>query len=196
MASPIYIGVDLTILTSRPSTLAIVYEEEVIFLEAKTLVELVNKITVLEPEVVAIDAPLQLPNERPFRDCDIKLKKMGLKPLPPIWRGMRKLTLTAIKIKKLLTDIGVKVIETFPSGSFGYKKIKPPKKLSDIAFYFGNLIRNYRLKVVNKVKLSRDILDSLICVLAAEFYGEGMHDKLEVVQGGDCVVVLPILDFF
>ncbi len=61
-------------------------------------------------QVIAIDSPLQLPSAA-MRDVDRKARKMGLKVLPPGWKGMRKLVET---VTNALSEVKVNVIETFP----------------------------------------------------------------------------------
>ncbi|MBD3210713.1 DUF429 domain-containing protein [Candidatus Micrarchaeota archaeon] len=79
------------------------------------------------PELVGIDAPLSLPygrkdiserNGRHFRECDLELRKLGIRFFPITIGGMRRLTRRGMKLKEMLEGRGYRVVEIFPGASF------------------------------------------------------------------------------
>ncbi|ALU11499.1 hypothetical protein EYM_01675 [Ignicoccus islandicus DSM 13165] len=103
--------------------------------------------------VIAIDSPLQLPNG-PMRDVDRKARKLGLKVLPPGWRGMRKLV---ERVLEALDETKVRVIETFPRGVGNYL----------------NWIR----------EMDNDEIDACLCAIAAWAYLRRNHFEVKAEDG-------------
>jgi len=79
-----------------------------------------------KPELIAMDAPLNLPpgrksiedrNGSHFRVCDIELRKRKI-PFFPITLGpMRMLTVRGIALKQKLEKKGFRVVEMYPGGA-------------------------------------------------------------------------------
>lgn len=83
--------------------------------------------TVSRFEYAFIDAPLSLPEGRKsideksphhFRECDIQLRKLGIKFFPVSLGGMRMLTKRGIYLSSILNGIGVKTFETLPGALY------------------------------------------------------------------------------
>ena len=113
---------------------------------------------------VLIDAPLTLPKGRKsidkkdsnhFRECDIKLRKEGIRFFPITLGPMRKLTKRGMKLKKKLEELDVKVYEGFPGAS--YDRLNIPRK-------DGRKIRSFLKKsgFPAPAKATQDELDALI----------------------------------
>ena len=78
------------------------------------------------PDLVTVDAPLNLPpgrlsfedrNGEHYRPCDMELRARGI-PFFPITLGpMRALTLRGIALKKTLEKQGIRVLEMYPGGA-------------------------------------------------------------------------------
>ncbi len=87
-----------------------------IILEAYTLTmsEARGLIDSLDPHVLVIDSPLSHPERGPWRSVDLLARRLGLRVLPPGWRGMRRLV---DETTRLLLSIGSQplVLETHPS---------------------------------------------------------------------------------
>lgn len=86
----------------------------------------------VEPDVIAIDAPLNLPpgrksfedrNGEHFRKCDRELLKRGIRFFPITLGPMRSLTIRGILLKKNLRRLGSKVIEIYPGAAQDVWKI-------------------------------------------------------------------------
>ena len=78
-----------------------------------------------EEELVGIDAPLSLPAGRKsieergahFRECDLMLRRMGIRFFPITIGAMRRLTKKGMEMAERLREIGVNVVEIFPGAS-------------------------------------------------------------------------------
>jgi len=70
-----------------------------------------------KPAVIAIDAPPNLPKEGIFRNADREMIRKGFRVFPPCLPAMKKLTLRAMKINKLIAKKGYKTIEVHPTST-------------------------------------------------------------------------------
>ncbi|AEM39719.1 protein of unknown function DUF429 [Pyrolobus fumarii 1A] len=77
---------------------------------ATSLVEAAWLAKSLEPHVVVVDSPLSLPSG-PWRRIDLVGKRLGLRLLPPGWRGMRRMV---EEVTRLFRG-GWLLLETHPS---------------------------------------------------------------------------------
>ena len=87
------------------------------------------------PDIIAIDAPLNLPpgrrtlddrNGKHFRPCDRELLKRGIRFFPITLGPMRTLTERGISLKKTFKRLGYNVIEIYPGAAQDVWKI--PRK--------------------------------------------------------------------
>ena len=78
------------------------------------------------PLVVAVDAPLSIPRGRRsiderspvhFRECDLQLRRLGIRFFPITLGPMRMLTKRGMRIKEMLENAGMDVIEVYPGGA-------------------------------------------------------------------------------
>jgi len=79
-----------------------------------------------KPAIIAIDAPLSLPKSGIFRKADKEMIARGYRVFPPILQAMRKLTVRAIEINKLIADKGYRAIEVHPTST--RKALNMPSK--------------------------------------------------------------------
>jgi len=75
-------------------------------------------VEVIEPDIIAIDAPFSFPEEGYYRDSDKKLQELGFKPLSPRFPGMQPLVERAMKLVSELRE-NYRVIEVFPRATEG-----------------------------------------------------------------------------
>jgi len=90
-----------------------------------------------EPELIVIDAPLNLPpgrrsmadrNGSHYRPCDVELRRRRI-PFFPITLGpMRKLTERGIRLKRRLEALGFRVVEIYPGGAQDVWRIPRAKR--------------------------------------------------------------------
>ena len=87
--------------------------------------EILARISKVKPEVVAVDAPLSLPEGRKsieqrtsvhLRECDRELQRRGIKFFPVTLGPMRTLTARGMRLKKALEG-QFQVIEVYPGGA-------------------------------------------------------------------------------
>jgi uncharacterized protein len=119
-------GIDLAGVPRRPTgvcclkefnaTTAILYEDG----------DILDFIRRAKPDLVAIDAPLNLPpgrrsiedrNGAHYRPCDLELRRQKI-PFFPITLGpMRTLTVRGIELRGVLEENGFRVVEIYPGGA-------------------------------------------------------------------------------
>ena len=136
--------------------------------------KLINKVMEYNTKVVAIDAPLS--HAKGYRKVDLKMKKLGFKVLPPGWRSMKLLVDRAIKLKNILEDRGVRVIETHPLSalrSSGYSNVE--QLISELGVTID--IKNKHLLEI------KDVVDAIIAAIVAKLYLESKTLKVSDVDG-------------
>lgn len=183
------VGIDLTSMQKKPSTIAIISEDMSLHIyDINTFPYLVKVINENKPQIISVDSPLQYPREGAFRDCDILMKREGIRPLPPTWRGMKKLVDTAIKLQKAVNR---RLIECFPTGaiSLAYGRLRKEEYLR----VFLGIINGEGLEIRTKFRFTKDALDALICAITALYARAGRLDKLMIFEGKECKVYLPRL---
>lgn len=88
--------------------------------------EIIEAAKKFKPNLVAIDAPLSLPKGREsldkksnihFRKCDKELWKLKIRFFPVTLGPMRSLTKRGIRLKKVLKNLGFRVIEVYPGAT-------------------------------------------------------------------------------
>jgi predicted nuclease with RNAse H fold len=131
----IIVGLDLAGVHSRPTGLCILRD-----VKAETFLvhedgEIIGRIEEIRPDLIAVDAPLSLPEGRAsieertdvhLRECDVDLLKRGIKFFPVTLGPMRKLTGRGIRLREVLEGKGFKVVEVYPGGAQDVLKI--PRK--------------------------------------------------------------------
>ena len=88
--------------------------------------EIIEGIVHSKPAIIAIDAPFTLPKRGILREADKKMIRRGYRVFPPRLQAMRKLTLLAMKINKLIAQKGYKTIEVHPTST--RKALNMPSK--------------------------------------------------------------------
>ncbi len=111
------IGVDLAGVSTRPTGLAMLYQNTIETNVFHTDFEILEFCTMVRPQIVAIDAPLSKPSEKGLRECDRILIRRGLRVFPPFFGGMRKLTERGIRLARVLKRKNIEVIEVHPKTS-------------------------------------------------------------------------------
>jgi len=141
----------------------------------KSDLEIITTILSFKPLVVAIDSPLS--HAETYREVDLILKRMGFRVLPPGWRGMKLLVERSLKLKKLMEENGVAVIETHPLSAVRSSGCKD--HISLLAQH----------GIVFERELSRDEYDAVVSALVARYYVSGSAVKIEASDG--VVYLLP-----
>lgn len=136
-------------------------------------------------KLVAVDAPLSLPEgreslEKPgphFRECDLKLRKRGIKFFPVTLGAMRSLTQRGMSLKEELLKMGVEVIETYPGGLYDLFGVSRKDK-GQIYHFFRSL--GFELK---DRRYSKDELDAVACLISGLRYLSLCAEAFEGKEG-------------
>ncbi len=79
-----------------------------------------------KPAIIAIDAPFNLPKKGILRNADKEMIRKGYRVFPPSLPAMRKLTVRATKLNRLIAEKGYKIIEVHPTST--RKALNMPSK--------------------------------------------------------------------
>jgi predicted nuclease with RNAse H fold len=193
----IFVGIDLAASEQRNTGFCVLFvnKKQKPFAETKILhsdEEIMQEIAKVAKEakgqlVVAIDAPLSLPRGRSlkdferkvkkkgghFRQCDLELRKLGIRFLPVTLGGMRKLTLRGIGLKKRLKKFKTVVIEVYPTGAQRLLGIDKQGIKQFVDFYG---------------KKTPDELDAITAAYVAFCYAKG---KFVALGRGEKRIVMP-----
>lgn len=189
------VGIDLAGAETRKTGFCIMDEN----LSAKTRVlhtdkEIVEKTLIAKPMIVAIDAPLSLPKGRRslderidihLRECDKEMLKMKIKFFPVTLGPMRKLTERGIRIKDLLEEAGLEVIEVYPGGAQDILGI--PRKQKGVKKLLNGL-RKIGIKGLSE-KMGDHELDAVTSALVGKLYIEGNYMALGKPEEG--LIIMP-----
>jgi len=193
-----FIGIDLAGSPKRPTGFCVTNSKKRvkcrILYTNKEILEAVKKTTA---EIVAIDAPLALPNGRHclgehcrgrahFRACDRVLSRMRIKYFPITIGPMRMLTARGIILAKHLDQMGVEPIETFPGGAQDILGI--PRKQHGLDALQQALARICSGDIVKR-QLTGDELDAINCAMVARDYAKGSY--LAIGDPSEILMILP-----
>ncbi|MEM3696070.1 MAG: DUF429 domain-containing protein [Candidatus Bathyarchaeia archaeon] len=117
MKKSIIIGIDLAGTPKNPTGWALWKDKMVKTALVYTDEEILEGVLSHAPSIVAIDAPLRLPKEGILRKADKEMIRLGYRVFPPSLPAMKKLTLRAIKINKLILEKSYKIIEVHPTST-------------------------------------------------------------------------------
>ncbi len=171
-------GVDLAAYQHRPTGVAVLSDSNVLFIGIMhSDQEIIGLIQSYKPVAVAIDSPLA--HAETYREVDILMKKHGYPVLPPGWRTMKPLVDRAVRIKKILEDNGIPVIETHPKSALRSSGCRS----------LDELLKNTGIEIDLKRKLTRDEADALIAAIVARFYVE--NNALTVSARDGVIYLLP-----
>jgi predicted nuclease with RNAse H fold len=191
----VFLGIDLAGSPRGPTGMALLDEK----LRCRTWVryldeEILADVDSFKPLVVGVDAPLGLPRGREslesrgpphFRECDLELRRRGIRFFPITIGAMRALTERGIRLSKLLRSKGYTVFEAYPGGVQDVLGL--PRKQESIP----RLVRGLRRLGVKGLSedVSGDEADAATCALAAYMWWRGMCEELGNPEEG--VIILP-----
>jgi predicted nuclease with RNAse H fold len=133
----VVLGIDLAGVPHRPTGICLLEDgrgRTKLLYEGREILDYARE---CEPDLIAIDAPLNLPpgrrsmadrNGSHYRPCDIELRRRKI-PFFPITLGpMRKLTERGIRLKRRLEAEGFRVVEIYPGGAQDIWRIPRAKR--------------------------------------------------------------------
>ena len=188
------LGVDLAGSERRPTGVCLLDEG----LNARVWVaytdsEILELALAAKPDVVAVDAPLSIPQGRKsiedasgphLRECDRALLELGIRFFPVTLGPMRLLTARGIKLKERFEAKGFKVIEVYPGGAQDLLGI--PRKTRGLELLREGL---ERLGVKGlRPSMSGDELDAVTAAYVGLLYLRG---EAVALGGGDGAIVMP-----
>jgi uncharacterized protein len=147
--------------------------------------EIIDQTLLSSPKLVAIDAPLYLPQGRTsidddrtglhLRESDRELLKIGIKIFPATLGPMRKLTVRGMRLRRVFEAEALKVIEAHPGGAQDVLGI--PRKRKGIDKLLAGL-QGLGLAGLN-ISMSDHELDAVTCA----YVGKLFLEKEAVVYG-------------
>lgn len=170
------VGLDLAGVESRPTGFCLLKD-----MTAETCLvysdrEILLKIREINPQVIAIDAPLSLPPERKtleertsahLRESDRELFKRHIRFFPLMLGPMRKLTERGIRLRIILEADHFTVVEAYPGGAQDVLGIPRTQKGLD------NLkagLEKLGIEGLSSQMSDRE-LDSVTCAYGGNFFG-------------------------
>ena len=180
------VGIDLAGRPERPSDWALLGGRRVTVKELYADDEILFETLGAKPALVAIDAPLTLPERGALRRADREMQRRGYPVLPPLFPAMKELTLRAIRLTEALLREQVRVIEVHPTSS--RKALQMPlkdwRRIQEI-FVEIELGDDWE-----KRALSPHELDAVTAVITAHLYIKG---KTEVIgEQKEGIIIVPL----
>lgn len=117
MKSKVIIGIDLAGKTENPTGWALLEDKTVKVSITYTDKKILEGIVRDKPEIIAIDAPFNLPKKGMLRKADAEMMRKGYHVFSPSLQGMRKLTMRATKLNRLISEKGYRTIEVHPTST-------------------------------------------------------------------------------
>jgi len=186
------IGIDLAGSTKRDSGVAVLSKNKFLLVAtAKSDAEMLSLIKKYRPELVAIDAPLSLPGGRKslkhnngvhFRECDIQLRKAGIRFFPITLGPMRMLTARGMRLSRKIRRMGVAVIEVFPGAAYDMLGVQRKDKRGIL-----KLFRKLDLGFEDR-EYTQDELDGMCCAHTALLV---LEEKARAFSGKDGAIWAP-----
>ena len=149
-----------------------------------------------KPGIVAIDAPLSLPKGRKsiderdknhFRQCDLELRKLGIRFFPITLGPMRMLTKRGMELKRKIKRLlpRVRVIEVYPGAAYDLFGTKRKNKKSIRSLFIKSGIK------LQKRSFTQDELDGVCCALVGRM---ALEKKAISFGKGDGRIFIPKYD--
>ncbi|MBC7129973.1 DUF429 domain-containing protein [Candidatus Bathyarchaeota archaeon] len=183
--SRIIIGIDLAAKQKNPTGWALLkgkkIETSIIYKDE----EILEKIKNASPSIVAIDAPLKLPKTGLLRKADRELIKRGYRVFPPGLQSMRTLTIRAMRLNRLILEMGIETIEVHPTSTRRALNM-PLKNLKEIKAILEELGLEGSWKA-QSLKLHE--IDAITAALTAQLYLKGLTESFG--DEGEGYIVIP-----
>lgn len=155
--------------------------------------EIIRFVDMARPDLIAIDAPLNLPpgrlsiedrNGEHFRPCDRALLERGIRFFPITLGPMRSLTLRGIFLKKKFSRRGYRVIEIYPGAAQDIWNIK--RKQHGLNTLRRGL-ENIGVRNLDK-KMNGDELDAVTGAFVGKLFLQGKAEMLGNLRQGAIIV--------
>jgi predicted nuclease with RNAse H fold len=200
--SDLTVGIDLRSGPRYPTGLAVLDPSRRLhrLQVARTDDDLLEAIAAADPALIAIDAPLGLPEGRCctdpacecarhgiMREADRVCAAAGYRPFPTLLPSMVKLTERGIRLHAVLTAAGHRVIEVYPGMVQDILGI--PRKGKSIDLLRRGLKQVGILGIPRGRRVTHDELDAITCALVAQLHLAGATETMG--PGTPVPLVLP-----
>lgn len=176
----IFIGIDLAGSPKRDTGFCTIEQNRNIVRILHTDEEILSEISKFpkdEQKIIGIDAPLSLPfgradideqNNVHFRQCDLELRKIGIRFFPITLGPMRTLTKRGMRLKEKILEIDplIKIIEVYPGATYDQFNIGRKNQFAISIWH------QTHLKIEER-QYTQDELDGITCALTAKLFFEG-----------------------
>ena len=155
----------------------------------RTDVELYEVVARGQPRLIAIDAPLALPEGRCCADPDCECARFGImrevdracaaagyQPFPTLLPSMVKLTLRGMALHKQLSGEGYDIVEVYPGMTQDILGI--PRKRDGVDGLRRGLKREGVLGIPRARRVMHDEYDAVTCALTAWLHLEGRTEQM------------------
>ena len=150
------VGLDLAGKKENETGFCLLHGSEVTTETVREDIEIIELIKGSEPDVVAVDAPFDFPEDGMYRECDEKLKERGYDVLSPNFPGMKVLVERAKSLIEKLEEVDdFEIIEVFPRAT---EEILPVKKTKN---------------------MTEDEYDAFLCALTGKKYLQDEQENLD-----------------
>lgn len=184
LKNKVIIGIDLAGKPENPTGWALWENKKVETNLVYTDKEILEGITHSKPVIVAIDAPFSLPKKGIFRKADREMIRRGYRVFPPKLPAMRKLTVRAMELNKLIAEEGYKTIEVHPTSTRKALNI-PSKDWRKIQ----TILKSIGLEGDLKVRtLTPHELDAITAALTAYLHIQDQTEALEDREEGYIII--------
>ncbi len=172
-----------TLKKDRIASCSIIHTDEEIF----------NYVQKMNPILIAVDAPLNLPpgrksiedkNGEHFRLCDRELLRRGIRFFPITIGPMRLLTERGIRLKRALTRRGFTVIEVYPGAAQDIWNIG---RKQDGLSRLRKGLQRLGVKGLNE-KMDGDELDAVTAALVGQRFLQGKAEVLGNFRRGAIII--------
>ncbi|MEK6981595.1 MAG: DUF429 domain-containing protein [Candidatus Micrarchaeota archaeon] len=190
------VGIDLAGSEKRDTGFCVITDKLAKVQILNTNEQIIEKITELADliRIVCIDAPLTLPSGRisleenngiHFRQCDLELRKLGIRFFPITLGPMRMLTKRGMFLKEEILKINpkIKVIEVYPGASYDIFKVNR-KDEKQIIKWIKSFVE------IKDLAYTQDELDGICCAITGKLYLEG---KARGIGNDDGKIIIPII---
>jgi hypothetical protein len=193
---PVVVGIDLAGSPKRNTGVCTLRGNRI--LRCTTLFsdkEILLYVAEAKPDIVAVDAPLNLPpgrktlddrNGEHFRPCDRELLKRGIRFFPITLGPMRMLTSRGIALKRRLNRRGFRVVEIYPGAA------QDVWGISRKQFGLGRLLRGMAKMGIRGLekKMNGDELDAVSGAIVGRDFLKGKAEVLGNFRHG--AIIVPI----
>jgi predicted nuclease with RNAse H fold len=180
-----FIGIDLAGSPARPTGVCLMRRGRITTSVVFGNDELLDFISRVPPKYVGVDAPLFLPAGRccvrndctcprdiHFRECDLELRRRGIRFFPITLGPMRLLTMRGIELSGILRAMGHTVLETYPGAAQDLWRIPRQKNLAGLKRGLQRFVK------IRAREITCHELDAITCALVARLHYQGKAELI------------------